>query len=575
MNPDDISIVAAPYEGKLKRAIEASYNGKRHRDLVNIDSAAERQRLAKKISERFDIADSEVDSLDNKIIEAADRADEIPDSEADVGVAGDNEKESQATRLVKIAEQAELFHNPDGDAFAVAIVKGHNEVWPIRSKHLKRWLARQFFDEYCTTPNSQAIHDALQVLEGDAIFNGPERTVFTRLAEYEERVYLDLANDNWQAVEIDGKGWRVIDKPPVMFRRAKAMLPLPNPEPGDDFGLLRYYVNVSDDDWPLVVAWLVAAARPTGPYPVLVLHGEQGSAKSTLVRFLRGVIDPNTSPLRSSPREPRDLMIAAQNGWVVTLDNMSRIQPWLSDALCRLATGGGFSTRQLYTDDDEMIFHAQRPVILNGIEELCNRSDLLDRSLIVYLPTISENDRMVESDLNEEYEGMKPQILGALLDAISMGLRNLKTTKLERLPRMADFARFVVACEPALPWSPGTFIAAYAGNRESANELALDSSPIGKVFIDWASGLGIGDDGDADDDEFHTLIWEGTATELLNELNNNTDDKTLNLKSWPKTASTLSNELRRLAPNLRAFGFDVELGQRTGRRRSITIRLSS
>ena len=60
-------------------------------------------------------------------------------------------------------------------------------------------------------------------------------------------------------------------------------------------------------------------------------------------------------------------MIAATNGWCLAFDNVSVIQAWLSDALCRLATGGGFATRGLYTDDEETIIDAQRPVVLNGV----------------------------------------------------------------------------------------------------------------------------------------------------------------------------------------------------------------
>jgi hypothetical protein len=167
---------------------------------------------------------------------------------------------------------------------------------------------------------------------------------------------------------LDAGGWRVVDNPPVRFRRACAMLSLPTPTPGGNIEFLRDYLNVGPDDRPLVVAWLLAAMRPVGPYPVLCLHGEQGSAKSTTARVLRELVDPNAAPLRSEPREPRDLMIAANNGWVVALDNLSHVASWLSDALCRLSTGGGFSTRELYSDDDEMIFNATRPMILAALQ---------------------------------------------------------------------------------------------------------------------------------------------------------------------------------------------------------------
>src|SRR5579872_5121171 len=173
----------------------------------------------------------------------------------------------------------------------------------------------------------------------------------------------------------------------------------PHPGSGGKLDALRPFVNTpTDADWVLLASWLVAALSARGPYPVLVLHGEQGSAKSTTARVLRALVDPSTVPLRSEPKEARDLMIAAKHGWMLAYDNLSHLVPWLSDAICRLSTGGGFGTRQLYTDEDEILFDAMRPVIIDGIEELATRGDLLDRSIILRLPPIPDNRRRPEAD---------------------------------------------------------------------------------------------------------------------------------------------------------------------------------
>jgi hypothetical protein len=156
-----------------------------------------------------------------------------------------------------------------------------------------------------------------------------------------------LCNTEWQAVRITAEGWSVVESKdlPIKFRRTRGMLALPLPQYGSTLGEIRSFINVRADDWVLVAAWLVAAMRPGRPFPVLTLNGEQGSAKSTTARILRALVDPNKAALRSVRRDERELMIAATNGWLVALDNLSNIRSWLSDALCRLSTGGGFATR--------------------------------------------------------------------------------------------------------------------------------------------------------------------------------------------------------------------------------------
>jgi hypothetical protein len=480
---------------------------------------------------------------------------------------------SQATVLAALAmgAGAELFHAPEGDAYATIAVDGHQETWPLKVRGFRRWLARLYYEEEGKAPGSQAIQDALGVLEGKAVFDGDEYPVYTRLAEHNGALYLDLADERWQAVEITASGWQVVETPPVKFRRTKGMLPLPEPVPGGNLAALRPFVNVaSEEDWRLLVSWLIAALRPIGPYPVLIIYGEQGSAKSSLVRILRALVDPNTAALRTTPREERDLVIAATNGWLIALDNLSHLPDWLSDALCRLATGSGFATRELYTDAEEAIFAAQRPIVVNGIEEVATRGDLLDRALILYLPTIPEAKRQDEKAFRQAFEQARPTILGALLDTVSATLRTLPTVQLAHKPRMADFAVWACAAAEACGWTAKDFLDAYQGVREVAYELTLEASPVAPFIRQFITSRG---------------QWTGMATELLAELEvlaagGPTPQGTMQVRSdvtqqkgWPKNGRALSNVLRRLAPTLRAVGVGVILDGRTGKAGSRMIQL--
>lgn len=479
----------------------------------------------------------------------ADYALSLIEAAPDEGVGAQSDrKTSQASRLVAFASSVEFFHTPEGKAFASVPVGEHIENVSIKSGAFRDWLIREYRRTDGTTPGAQPVQDALNDLAGRARYDSPECEAHARLAEHDGAIYLDLCNVDWQAVRITSEGCSILESKvlPVKFRRTRGMLALPLPQHGGSLGELRRFINVRAEDWVLVAAWLVAAMRPGRPFPVLTLNGEQGSAKSTTARILRALVDPNKAALRSVQRDVRELMIAATNGWLVALDNLSSIRAWLSDAVCRLSTGGGFAVRENYSDDDEVLFDAMRPVLLNGIEELATRSDLLDRAIIVTLPTITEERRREEADLWREFDEARPRLLGSLLTAVSTALRNLPHVRLDRLPRMADFARFAVAAEPALDCTPGAFLTTYKHNRMSANDLALEASPVATVLLAFV-------------DEVET--WRGTARELLKELNERAGDMT-GAEGWAKSAQSLGGILKRLAPNIRASGVDVKTGVR-------------
>src|SRR5581483_10769158 len=264
---------------------------------------------------------------------------------------------------------------------------------------------------------------------------------------------------------------------------------------------------------------------------------EHGSGKSWTANRLRDLVDPNEAASRAEPREPRDLVIAARNSWILSLDNVSSLPGWLSDGLCRLATGSGFATRELFTDEDEVLFTATRPMIVNGIGDVVTRSDLLDRSLLVTLQPIPDERRRDERELLRGFADVRPRVLGALLDAVSAALRDRDRITLNRAPRMADFAHWAAAAESALGWAAGTFAAAYAASRGEAHELALDGSPVAVAVRGLLA-------------EVET--WQGTAAELLGALGGRVAESVRRGRDWPGTGRGLSSALRRVAPNLRA-----------------------
>ena len=476
--------------------------------------------------------------------------------------AGKEQKASQATRMVELALDAglQLFHTPgaDAEAYATLQVQEHEETWRLKTRGVRRWLARLYYEAEEKSPGAQAVQDALGVLEGKALFDGPTHPVYVRLAPDADAIILDLGNDAWQVVRITGAGWEVLKTSPVKFWRPRGLLPLPLPVPGGTLAALRPLCNIgSDENWYLLVAWLLAALRPVGPYPILLIHGEQGSAKSSLVRLLRLLIDPNEAALRPTPRDERDLVIAATHGQVIALDNVSHLADWLSDALCRVATGAGFGTRELYTDDEEKLFAFQRPVVINGIEELAVRGDLLDRAILLYLPAIDPDLRKTERAFWSEVETVHARLLGVLCTVLGQTLAALPSVVLDQPPRMADFAHWACAAASACGWTSEDFLLAYTTMVEGANTLVLEASSIAP-FLATVVALG---------------PRTCTAAELHKQLGELAGEAETKKSGWPKNPRALSNALRRLAPNLRRTGIVVSFERQPGgnRERLITL----
>jgi hypothetical protein len=468
------------------------------------------------------------------------------------------EKPTQAKILVRLAADVQLFRNKDGEAFASFEKNGHMETYPLESRDFKNYLVLRFCEVFEKPPHSQALSGAFSVLEGRAMQNPKMWPVHVRVASGDGVIWLNLADEEWRVVQISAsEGWRVKKKSPVYFRKPRGIRSLPEPILGGSVDELRKFVNVgSEDDFILLIHWLLAALNADGPYPILVLQGEQGSAKSTTAKIIRALLDPSASPIRSLPKSERDLLVSAKNGWVLSYDNISKLPNDLSDAFCRLATGGGLSPRRLYSDDDEVLLDAKRPVILNGIEELAVRSDLADRAIVLNLPTISGTSRRLERDLLREFYAARPRILGALLTAVQCSLANERTFKRPRYSRMADFHHRAVGATPVLPWTMEQFEAAYEENRKNARGVVLEVDPVARavqIFMEDQS------------------TWTGTATELFDRI----EQVGLNENGWfPKTPNALSNRLTRLGPALRAVGIEIERGKRDGERYIAITRIS-
>ena len=448
----------------------------------------------------------------------------------------------------KTLADIEVWKTPDGEPYATLRLDGHFEHWPIASAAFKKFLSYQHYQETGKMLSQSAFDDQRRTYEGQALYDGEVHPVFNRIGTLGRTLYLDIGDVSWKAIAINSEGWQVIDHPPARFTRARSMQPLPMPATsGGDINLLRPFLNTANEaDFQMLVAWLIGCFHPKGPYPILILNGEQGSAKSTTARVLRNLIDPANPIARSAPNSEQDLVIAAKHNHVLAFDNLSTIKPMMADAFCRIATGGGFGTRKLHTDSEEMLFSATRPCLLNGIPDLAGRPDLADRAIVVSLPVIAPTDRAFEGEFNKALDAQMPLILAGLLDAVSIALANLTSVRLTERPRMADFAKWVCSAEPALGWTQGAFLEAYAANRDNGDRATVEGNPVGLAILKLMQ------------DE---VRWTGTMTELKTTLRNRYPLLTDDHYSFPRQENKLSAAIRRIMPPLRRMGVAISFGR--------------
>lgn len=442
-----------------------------------------------------------------------------------------------------------------GEAYAVLSDKVGTRIMALRSREFGALIRSRFRSETACLLGKAAFGAALQALIDKAL-NEPERTLYLRTAPTSEGVCLNLGGAGMRAVTITPDGFEVTASPAAMFRSSSGRLVEPA-GPGD-LGLLRHHLNVSDAEFQLIVAWLTFAMCPTGPYPLLVLSGEQGSAKTSASGVLRRLLDGNAFGGRPLPSSKRDLDAAARHAHLLSFDNVSYISPTMSDNLARLATGEEDGRRQLFTDSDEVVFQAMRPILVNGIANVITRPDLVDRAIFIELPFIPQSERLTRQVFWRRFEQDAPAIMAGLLNLVAFGLKRLPETIVSDLPRMADFALWGSAIERA-HWPEGSFMAAYEANIAHGNTDLLQVNDVGIAIVEMMS---------------QRSSWTGTATQLLVLLDSGRTRSQRRLQPLPPNAQRLSIKLDRLAPVLRRRGIDVRSHQAPSKDRTRLITIS-
>ena len=466
---------------------------------------------------------------------------------------------SKASQLLnEVLQNGEigLYHNSSGQALMTSVDGGYiNRVRSVAGMAAELYLQKLYFDKYGATPPAHSIKEVKSTLMAKARFDGPEIETSIRFSKHENKIVFNLADQEGHVIVIGPDGYEVTREPSVFFIEPDGMKSLPLPVPSDIATTLRKFqklLGVSDKIFARLMVFAINLMRTSGPYFCLLVEGEHGSGKSILCVIMKMLFDPSSAPKLRLPRKEHDLMIQAEHAYVLLFDNISGLNDYMSDVLCVLSTGGGMQVRSLYTNNELQIFQVCRPFILNGINDVAKRPDLLERAVWIKLPVLETGTRRTEEEMLHEFEELLPSLLHAFFTIASGALSEFPSTKTPTSVRMADAAKWVVAAEPFTGFDPGTLLQAIEESQSEVFVEAMANDPIAVALMELVSNT----------------AFTGRISDLFVAIKGSPSAAD---RSFPKTTAHLSKQLGRMRQPLEKFGVMVDFLPRTNKGQFIRV----
>ncbi|MDO9183441.1 MAG: hypothetical protein Q7U04_13585 [Bacteriovorax sp.] len=352
---------------------------------------------------------------------------------------------------------------------------------------------------------------------------------------------------------------------PISFIRPNKQCPIPIPLKEDYALFLKKFErlwNLKNKNYSILILVYIlnALKKDSGSYAILILEGGQGQGKSTASKYIKNLIDPTQPPLSSPPRNMEQISVIASSGYLVAIDNISGINSELADAFCRISTGGGVHFRVLYTNNREVVYNLQRPVLINGIDEPTNRADFLDRAIVLELQLIPYEMRESEMSLQEKFQTDLPYLIGGIYSLLADVLERLPKISHHNLPRMTDYARIGIAVEQILGMEKGSFLKIYNQNIHEKSENSFWNDEMCSLIYNKL-----------DDDMYKRREGiRGSIMMIKKDLYQSERGKFNSLA--PKTIKGFASHLKRIEPVLKTRGIIVERLPRTASARELMIR---
>lgn len=470
---------------------------------------------------------------------------------------------SKAAALIAIGtETCDFFLDQHGAAFAW--VKNPGRVLSLASREFRGLITHQFYMKYGDAAGNEAVAACINVLAAMAYARKERIELFTRVFFDETRgkLLVDVCNGENECIKITTEGWSASVLTEPRFRRFSHMAPL-HAESGSANDLKEVISSFrlkNEDDEVLLVAFVGTAFIPNIPHVILLLHGPQGSTKTTATTALRRLVDPSSLASLSPSDRHQEFVQQLAHNYFVPFDNVGRLRAWQVDNLCRAATGEGFVKRQLYTDEDDLIFAYRRVIALNGINYPAYRGDFLDRSLPVELSRVPRGERKEDRVVQGWLARKAPLALGAIFDGLSRALGTVDQIRaeLKELPRMADFVVWGEAFCRAVGYPPLQFYNRYMERIGETSSAVLENDVIAELILLLMEDARFLPRYLTKDISGGPPHYEGTASDLLKALSAINDEaKFADRKEMPASPRMLSAVINELAADLADAGYKV------------------
>ena len=453
----------------------------------------------------------------------------------------DAPRTDQSSLLLQFAEKAgvQMFCDENKTPYAEVSIGGKKRMIQAESSEFSLYLQNLFFMEAKKTISKARLGAAMGVLISKAVFHSDAIHLNNRVAQHDNGFYYDLSDGEGTSIRASSDGWEITKDTPRLFAQYRHQQPQVIPQRGGVLNSIFQHINVKQYKL-LFLCWLVSCFVPEIPHPITVIYGEKGAAKSTACILLKRLIDPSSLEALTLCKDEKNLIVALQQHYYLPFDNVSSITHDTSDTLCKAVMGAAIQQRKLYTNGEDYIFTFQRCISINGISNVANKADIIDRTIMLELERVAPTERRELHEVYAAFEKDRPIILGAIFETLSKAMQHYPTVRLPEYPRMADFCRWGYAISEALGFDGAQFVQEYRENSCIQNEEAINADSVAFLTVEFMR------------DRNH---WYGRVSELLKELNELSSKFGISSShNLPKSPCHLTRRIKVVKSNLEEVG---------------------